>query len=822
VKESERQTQQPLREAEACSKPGCEPRTRLRNENNEAWFTPRRFAVLLGLLILLCFPQVVVGLETFYYVDYGQFGYPLACYHRESFWRGEVPLWNPLNNCGLPFLAQWNTLTLYPLSLVYVLFPLPWSLAMFCLGHLYLAGLGMHSLAYRWTGHRLAAAVAGAAFAFNGLMWYGLMWPNTLAGLAWMPWVVLAAERVWKDGRGAVFPAVVVAAMQLLSGAPEVSLLTWLFLGVLWGAQLTRAGSERGRMTARALAFGGLTAGLAAVQLLPFLDLLAHSQRSTGYGSSAVGGIAAMPLTGWANYLVPLFQCARHPQGVYHQVHQPWLGSYYVGVGIVALALLAAWRARDRHTWVLIGVTLFSLFMALGSAGWVYDWFQWLVPLFGFMRYPIKFVMLATFTLPLLAAVGLGWLQRVPPERWPREGRRLKGLALGLLGLIAVIVGFAWRYPLEPAQVAATAGNAFVRALFLVAVLGCCALLRRDAGSKLQRLLQVGLVLLLWFDVFTHAPNLSPTVPASVLKPGTIRQFFGWNHPLQVGVSRALQSKESFWRMLAPGTKDAEQELYGRRLSLSLNFNLLDHAAKFDGFYSLDLKEFLEVFQQVYFTTNEATKLKDFLGISHVSNPTNVVDWVSRDSFLPLITAGQQPAYAASADTLTALMSDGFEPRRTVFLPPAAQGEIRATRQSNATVTQSQFAPHLLDMAVETGAPTMVVVAQTYYHPWQAYVDGRPTPLYRANYAFQALEVPSGRHRVSLVYEDRLFLWGASLSAVSMLWCGGFWGWGRRGSLRSRPAGAGLDGQEAECKVPASWPPEVASGFAKRPGIGYS
>ena len=822
MKESERQTQQPRREAEACSKPGCEPRTRLRNGDNEAWFTPWRFATLLGLLILLCFPQVVVGLETFYYVDYGQFGYPLAFYQRESFWRGEVPLWNPLNNCGLPFLAQWNTLTLYPLSLVYVLFPLPWSLAMFCLGHLYLAGLGMYSLAYRWTGHRLAAAVAGAAFAFNGLTWYGLMWPNTLAGLAWMPWVVLAAERAWKEGRGAVFPAAVVAAMQLLSGAPEVSLLTWLFLGVLWGAQLTRAGSERGRMTARALAFGGLTAGLAAAQLLPFLDLLAHSQRSTGYGSSAVGGIAAMPLTGWANYLVPLFQCVRHPQGVYHQVHQPWLGSYYVGVGIVALALLAAWRARDRRTWVLIGVTLFSLFMALGSAGWVYDGFQRLVPLFGFMRYPVKFVMLAAFTLPLLAACGLSWLQRVSPERWPREGRRVKGLALVLLGLIAVIVGLAWRYPLEPGQVATTAGNAFVRALFLVAVLGCCALLRRDVGSKLQRLLQVGLVLLLWFDVFTHAPNLSPTVPNSVLEPGTIRQFFGWNHPLQVGVSRALQSKESFWRMLAPGTKDAEQELYGRRLSLSLNFNLLDHAAKFDGFYSLDLKEFLEVFKQVYFTTNEATKLKDFLGISHVSNPTNVVDWVSRDSFLPLITAGQQPAYAASADTLTALMSDGFEPRRTVFLPPAAQGEIRATRQSNATVTQSQFAPHHLDMAVETGAPTMVVVAQTYYHPWQAYVDGRPTPLYRANYAFQALEVPSGRHRVSLVYEDRLFLWGAGLSAVSMLWCGGFWGWGRRGSLRSRPVCAGLDAQEAECKVQASWPAEVASGFAKRPGIGYS
>jgi hypothetical protein len=333
------------------------------------------------------------------------------------------------------------------------------------------------------------------------------MWPNTLAGLAWMPWVVLAAERAWKEGRGAILSAALVAAMQLLSGAPEVCLQTWLFLGVLWGAQLIWTRSERGSLARRALAFGGLTAGLAVVQLLPFLDLLAASQRSTGYGSSAVGGIAARPLTGWANYLVPLFQCVRHPQGVYHQMHQPWLGSYYVGVGIVALALIAVWRVRDRQTWVLLGVTVFSLFMALGSAGLVYDGFQRLVPLFGFMRYPVKFVMWAAFTLPLLAACGLSWLQRVPPERWPREGRRVKGLTVVLLGLIAVILGLAWRCPLEPGQVATTAGNAFARALFLVAVLGCCALLCRDVGSKLQRLLQVGLVILLWFDVSTHDPQ---------------------------------------------------------------------------------------------------------------------------------------------------------------------------------------------------------------------------------------------------------------------------------------------------------------------------
>ena len=141
----------------------------------DEWLTPGRFALLLGLLIFATFPGVLLGSTTFVIRDFGMFGYPLAYFHRESFWRGELPLWNPLSNCGLPFLAQWNTMTLYPLSLIYLLLPLSWSLSFFCLVHLFWGGLGMYFLAYRWTNHRLAAALAGVIFAFNGLSLNALM-----------------------------------------------------------------------------------------------------------------------------------------------------------------------------------------------------------------------------------------------------------------------------------------------------------------------------------------------------------------------------------------------------------------------------------------------------------------------------------------------------------------------------------------------------------------------------------------------------------------------------------------------------------------------
>ena len=128
----------------------------------DAWFTPGRFAAILAILTLAMFPGVVLGGRTFFYRDFSIFAYPLAQYHRDCFWRAEMPLWNPLNNCGLPFAAQWNTMVFYPLSLLYLLFPLPWSLGIFCVLHLYLGGLGMYFLARRWTGYSFLRSAASS------------------------------------------------------------------------------------------------------------------------------------------------------------------------------------------------------------------------------------------------------------------------------------------------------------------------------------------------------------------------------------------------------------------------------------------------------------------------------------------------------------------------------------------------------------------------------------------------------------------------------------------------------------------------------------
>ena len=263
-------------------------------ESGRDWSSPGRFAVLLAVMIFAAFWDVLLGLDTFVVRDFGLFSYPVACFQRQCFWRGKLPFWNPLSCCGLPFLAQFNTLALYPLSFIYLLLPLSWSLPFFCLLHLFIGGMGMYFLAARWTGSRAGAALAGVVFAFNGLTLNFMMWPSHIATFAWIPWVILLTESGWKEGGRKLVLASLAAAMQILGGGPESILFTWLFLLALALIECVKGEMAVFVLARRFILMGLIAAGLAAAQLLPFVDFVLHCQsrhqiRGFGVVHAAVG-----------------------------------------------------------------------------------------------------------------------------------------------------------------------------------------------------------------------------------------------------------------------------------------------------------------------------------------------------------------------------------------------------------------------------------------------------------------------------------------------------------------------------------------------------
>jgi len=136
---------------------------------------------------------------------------------------------------------------------------------------------------------------------------------------------------------------------------------------------------------------------------------------------------------------------------------------------------------------------------------------------------------------------------------------------------------------------------------------------------------------------------------------------------------------------------------------------------------------------------------------------------------MPLVTAGQRPFFVDDGPAYEALGRTNLDLRRIVLLPPEAQGLISSTQRVAARVVASEFANQRVSIQTEAPAACLVVISQTYYPAWHARVDGQPAKLWRANYAFQAVEVPAGRHRVELAYLDKTFLAGLALSALGLL-----------------------------------------------------
>jgi len=727
------------------------------------WFTPLRFGILLALLVFAAFPQVLLGLQTFIVRDYGFFSYPVAFFQQQCFQRHELPFWDPYTNCGAPFLAQWNTMPLYPPALIYLALPLTWSLSFFCLLHLWFAGFGMFQLARRWTGNDSAAAFAGVAFSFNGLTLNLLMWPSHIATFSWMPWVVLAVELAWREGGRRIFLAALVGAMQMLAGGPETIFLTWLLLLALWLQQFVKGESPRGAMFCRFPSVVLLVIALTVVQLLPFLDLAAHSERHGNYADFRW----SMPAWGWANFLVPMVFGDVLNMGVFFQYDQLWTSSYYLGVGALLLALLALRASRQGRVHLLGVVAVLALIFALGEHTSIYPALHRLIPLLDLITYPVKFVLLVAFLTPLLAAFGLAMLLEQPALI-----RRIVPLAAVLLLLIGGILFWAWRFPFPGDDVQATLINGLSRGGFLLLTGALLFVLSRPRATALRLAAPILLIAAAWLDVLTHEPTQNPSVPPDVYMLNLARTRLAMNPQPELGGSRLMLAPMAAHQFVHSAISSPQNNFLIGRLAYGADCNLLDSVPKVDGFLSLMPRECDDFQSLLYDATNaDFPRLDDFMGVSQMTAPDQIYHWQSRSNFLPLVTAGQEPIFLDDSNTLRALVQPGFEGSKIVFLPPEERDLVSVTNSTVARVLDSHFDLQNVDADIQAAEPSIAVVAQTYYHDWRAYVDGHPVPLLRANHAFQVVQVPGGKHHILLLYQDSAFHRGALVSSAAWLVC---------------------------------------------------
>lgn len=730
----------------------------------ERWLEFRWFALGLGLLLLIRFHGIFLGTDALTLRDFSMFGYPIAAHLQQSLFAGELPLWNPLNHAGTPFLAQWNTMVLYPPMLITALLPLTWSLSVFCIFHQLLGGLGAWQLAHRCTNDRWAAALAGVAFVGHGLVQNSLMWPNNIAALGWLPWLILLAERAVRLRGRTIVLAVLVGGLQMLTGGPEVILLTWLLVGGMILTQLWHQGVTAKEAMIRIGITGCLaltTALLAAAQLLPFLELLALSHRGAGYadGEWALVGMA------WARFFTPLFGAVDAPGRIFYDPAQSWTHSIYAGLPIVALAFAAPFIRPDRRIWILAWAGFVCLIIAMGPAGYLYPILA-KVPPFHLLRFPVKFVIPLTIILPILAGIGFARIRT-----WDDSpASACCGIRLTILFSVIALgwtAAFVLGWSNERIQQSDWIANSLVRLLGLVLVVGAVMRLIRVADKSVASGVIIAVVAI---DLQIHQPNLAPTIPATVYQTSTPAL-----ESLRAGLApggRAALSANAILNLNANSLPSLADTMLLRRTAQFGNANLIDGLPNVDGFYSLQLRQHREVQAILHTGANELRGgVADFLGVTRAMYHTNMFHWQPRAGAMPLVSGGQRPMFQLAAlSGLDQMANAAFDPRQQVVLDDAIPADTQAVATS-VEIADLEIRPHRIGFQAIAERTALVVIAQSHHPAWQAEVNGQPARIHKANHAFQAVQIGPGKNTVTLRYQDSRFRLGCWLSLATFVAC---------------------------------------------------
>ncbi len=152
--------------------------------------------------------------------------------------------------------------------------------------------------------------------------------------------------------------------------------------------------------------------------------------------------------------------------------------------------------------------------------------------------------------------------------------------------------------------------------------------------------------------------------------------------------------------------------------------------------------------------------------------------WLVRE-IKPVRTPDEEIAALGTLDPATTAIVDAvkFPAVKTGALDPGA-GAISLTK----------YEPEKLTYAANLTAPATAVFSEMYYADgWNAYLDGKPAPYFRANYVLRAMQLPAGQHTVEFRFEPTEYAIGNTVSLISsvllvgLLAAAGWLGWKRRG-----------------------------------------
>lgn len=466
-------------------------------------------------------------------------------------------------------------------------------------------------------------------------------------------------------------------------------------------------------------------------------------------------------------------------------------GPVYVGAFVLFLFLLGCFIVKGPLKWALIGATLFSIVLSWGKNFMpLTDFFIDYVPMYNKFRAVSSILVIAEFTIPLLAVFALKKILEEPTVL----RANLKALGISLLLTAGVALWYAVPssggsyVPAQEAQMlqqavdggmipaselngilanlgemrAALVQADALRSLLIIAI-GLLLLMLYTTGKLRQSFTMAGIAVLCLVDMWNvnkrylndaqfvpksiQTTTFSKTPADELILQDTTLDY----RVLNLTTSTFNENNTSYWHKSVGGYHPAKlrryQEMIEHHIAPEMQavYSAIARAGgKMD---SVDASKFrvLNMLNTRYFILPAGQQGQTV----PILNPYAYGNAWFVDQVQYVNNANEEIDALDTADpAVTAVVDSRFK--------DALKGLVESHRDSLSTIRLTSYTPNRLVYETDNSGDAVAVFSEIYYPDgWQVSIDGQPAPLGRADYILRALHIPAGKHTVEMRFDPQ-------------------------------------------------------------------
>lgn len=617
-------------------------------------------------------------------------------------------------------------------------------------------------------------------------------------------------------------------SLEIGANHPQITYYFVIAMAALWISEgIIALRSKRGRDFARRTALL-VAAGIAAVgsNFAPLWYTWQHTKETTRGGSELVAegahgdeGLDLQYATAWSygktetlNTLVPDFMGgassdtfapdgpvaeALRPYGMEQAAQymprywgdQPYTaGPTYLGAAVIFLALTALFLLPARQRWWIVAATLLTLFMAWGSnMMWLTELLMRYLPGYNKFRTVSMALVVAQWTLPLLAALGTGIaIERSEQTDLKRLTRAvIRSAAICAALLLILIAGGRSLFDFGMQHDGASLSEQFRQMLLeqggdeyvkqgvhesmgwsVASAMADerAAVMRADAWRSLAFIILAAGAMLLYARRKVIRSGTALCIVLTLIVAADLvtvdTRYLSWKSFVPARTARILPTEAD---KLIMQDKDPAYRVLNTSVSTFNDATTSYFHRSVGGYHGAKLSRYQDIIDRYLSKGDEG--VLDMLNVRYVIGPSATADdvatrptangaaWTVR-SVVRAASPEEEITLTGEVDTKhEAVMSDEFLPENYNF--------------TDGTITLEEYRPNYLRYTTRSDGNALAVFSEIYTREgWRAYIDGEEVRPLRADYILRALELPAGSHTVEWRY--RAPHWNA-IEAVTLI-----------------------------------------------------